>query len=206
MAGEEAFKKNYQRYDKWFEDNPSLYETELEALKRFVPKSGKGFESGVGTGKFALPLNIEFGIDPVKEMFEEAIKNGIKTVCAKGENLPFKDNCFDFGLAVTTICFYDDILLSFKEAKRVIKKGGCLVLGFVDNGSWMGKVYREKKHKNPFYKDAVFYTVDEVKELLETAGFEKIEIIQAIFEDNLKKIAQGYGKGGFAVIKGVKGR
>ncbi|MDY0360665.1 MAG: class I SAM-dependent methyltransferase [Desulforegulaceae bacterium] len=205
MAGEQAFKENYKRYDKWFEDNTLLYETELEALKKFVPKSGKGFESGVGTGKFAIPLKIQYGIDPVKEMFDKAIENGVKTVCAKGEKIPFKDNCFDFALAVTTICFYDDILLAFKEIKRVLKKSGTFVLGFVDNGSWMGKIYREKKHENPFYKDAVFYSVDEVKELLLLAGFKDIEFYQAIFEDNPKKIEKGYGQGGFAVIKGIKG-
>lgn len=205
MAGEQAFKENYERYDKWFEDNTLLYETELEALKKFVPKSGTGFESGVGTGKFAVPLKIQFGIDPVKEMFHKAIKKGVKTVCAKGEKIPFKDNSFDFALAVTTICFYDDILLAFKEIKRVLKKGGSFVLGFVDNGSWMGKIYREKKHENPFYKDAVFYSVDEVKELLDLAGFKNIEFIQAIFEHDPKKIAPGYGDGGFAVINGIKG-
>lgn len=205
MAGEQAFKKNHERYDKWFEDNNLLYKTELEALKKFVPESGKGFESGVGTGKFAIPLKIKYGIDPVREMFENASKNGVKTVCARGEKIPFKDNSFDFALAVTTICFYDDILLAFKEINRVVKNKGSFILGFVDNGSWMGEIYREKKHENPFYKDAVFYSVDEVKELLFLAGFKDIEFYQAIFKDNPQKITQGYGQGGFAVIKGIKG-
>ena len=205
MAGENSFKKNYHRYDQWFDNNKDSYKLELEVLKKFVPKNGKGLESGVGTGKFAVPLNVEYGIDPVFEMFEKAKEQGVKTVCAKGEKLPFQSEVFDFVLAVTTICFYDDILSSFEEAFCVIKKGGVFILGFVDKGSWLGEIYQEKKEKSPFYKDAVFYSAEEIKGILELAGFSGFEFGQTLLQEEKNAVIQGYGKGGFAAIKAVKG-
>ncbi len=202
MAGEEAFDKYHERYDKWFEENDDLYSMEIKALKNFVPKSGVGLEIGVGTGQFAGVLDIEFGVDPVMNMGVKACEKGIKTVCGKGEILPFKDDIFDFALCVTTICFFDDILTSFKEAKRVIKKSGSFVLGFVDKESWLGKKYIEKKKENPFYRDAVFYSVPEVQELLEIAGFYGFEFSQTIIEGS-SEVLEGFGSGGFTTIKAL---
>lgn len=202
MAGESAFRVNYERYDNWFEKNEESYFLELEAVKRFIPKSENGLEIGVGTGKFAGPLNIKFGCDPVFEMFARAKDLGINVLCAKGENLPFKTNSFDYCLCVTSICFFDDILASFKEARRVIKESGFFILGFVDKVSWLGDIYLEKKNLNPFYKDAFFYSCREVLDLLDMVGFKNIKTCQTLFENGEKKIKDGFGLGGFTVVKG----
>jgi SAM-dependent methyltransferase len=204
MAGEKGFYNNHERYDEWFEKNIDLFDLELNALKKFVPKKGMGLEIGVGTGQFASPLNIKFGIDPVEKMYLKAFKKGIKTASGKGEILPFKDRVFDYVLCVTTICFFDDILKSFKEAKRVLKINGAFILGFVDKGSWLGDIYLLKKDENPFYKEAVFYSVKEVIDILELAGFDNHKFLQTLFKDD-EKIDSGYGKGGFAIIKSHKG-
>jgi len=92
-----------KEYDQWYEENKFAYLSELEALKKVVPKKGKGLEIGVGTGRFAQPLGVTFGIDPSKKMLEIAKKRGIKTSVGKGENLPFTDNEFDYVLIVITI-------------------------------------------------------------------------------------------------------
>ena len=203
MAGERAFRENYSRYDMWFDNNKTAYELELKALERFIPGKGTGLEIGVGTGKFAVPLGVFAGADPVFEMFEKACAKGIKTVCAKGEKLPFKDNSFDYLLCVTAICFFDDILASFKEAFRVLKNKGSFILGFVDKASPLGQKYLEKKEKNVFYKEAFFYTVDEIVELLEISGFNDFGFLQTLIGES-DEITQGYGRGGFAVIKAFK--
>jgi len=47
------YDSNYRTYDKWYDDNKFAYLSELEVLKRVMPKKGGGLEIGVGTGRFA---------------------------------------------------------------------------------------------------------------------------------------------------------
>ena len=56
----------YQEYENWFEKHPEIYKAEIETIKTLLPK-GKGMEVGVGSGKFAKPLGIKFGIEPSKK-------------------------------------------------------------------------------------------------------------------------------------------
>ena len=64
MAKISAFEKYSTKYEEWFEKNNSIYESELNAIKTFVPENKYGVEIGVGTGRFARPLNITVGVDP----------------------------------------------------------------------------------------------------------------------------------------------
>jgi hypothetical protein len=79
----------------------------------------------------------------------------------------------------------------------------------VDGKSPLGRAYQQRKNGNKFYRIATFYTTDEIKAHLEEAGFGDIEIVQTVF-GNLDKIKEvqacreGYGKGGFVVIKAAK--
>jgi len=54
------------------------YLSELKALKKVILEKKKGLEIGVGTGRFASPLGIEYGIDPSEKMLEIAKKRGVK--------------------------------------------------------------------------------------------------------------------------------
>ena len=67
MDGVEVFEKFAERYDSWFDRNPYAYKSELKAISALIPK-GKGIEIGVGTGRFAKPLGIKFGIEPSRKM------------------------------------------------------------------------------------------------------------------------------------------
>ena len=68
MAKIEAFEKYYLEYEKWFEKNTDLYEEELKTLKSLVKNAKNGVEIGIGTGKFAIPIGIEIGIEPSSKM------------------------------------------------------------------------------------------------------------------------------------------
>ncbi len=46
-----VFENFAQEYGKWFDTNMFAFESELSALRRFVPKKGNGLEVGVGTRK-----------------------------------------------------------------------------------------------------------------------------------------------------------
>ena len=199
-----------KEYDQWYEENKFAYLSELETLKKVVPKKGKGLEIGVGTGRFAQPLGVAFGIDPSKKMLEIAKKRGIKTFVGKGENLPFADNEFDYVLIVITICFVKNPERVISEARRVLKNNGKLIIGIVDKNSHLGKFYQEKKKQgHRFYKFANFFSAKEIIKLLEKYNFKEIVTYQTIFQplENIKKVEKpkkGFGKGGFVVVCGKK--
>ena len=103
MARVDSFDKNVDRYDSWFDRNRLAYESELEAIKALLSRSGKGLEIGVGTGLFAAPLGVRFGIDPSMNMVRAAMRRGVEVILGAGENLPCKEGSFDILLMVTTI-------------------------------------------------------------------------------------------------------
>jgi len=154
MARTEPFERYSKEYDGWFIKNKDIYRAELDAVKSLVPSDKFGVEIGVGSGRFALPLGIKVGVDPSKKMVEISRKKGIQVYEAVAEQLPFNDKTFDFVLMITTICFVDDLVKSFKEAYRVLKTDGFIVVGFVDKESELGKRYQLKSKKSKFYKDA----------------------------------------------------
>jgi len=45
-----------EEYDQWFDAHLCVFNSELNALKEIVPKTGIGLEVGVGTGRFATAL------------------------------------------------------------------------------------------------------------------------------------------------------
>lgn len=200
------FDKYSAQYDNWFNENKHIYQSELKAIKHFIPKDKKGLEVGVGTGRFAGPLGIKYGIEPSEKMAEIATQMGIKIYKGIAEKLPFKDKSFDFVLFVTSVCFLNDIKKAFIEVKRVLKKNGLVIIGLIDKNSSMGRQYLKKKKVNRFYKSAKSYSVDEIIVRLKEVGFYNFSVIQTIFdtENKYHRFRKGFGKGLFAVIKAVK--
>ncbi|WP_456426329.1 class I SAM-dependent methyltransferase [Desulfurobacterium sp.] len=206
MAKTESFDRFYREYENWFERNHDIYEAELELIRSLLPQ-GKGIEIGVGTGRFAAPLGIKIGIEPSDAMAEVARQRGIDVLKGVAESLPVPNESYDFVLMVTTVCFVDDVLKSFKEAFRILKKGGVFIVGFVDKNSPLGKRYQEKKDKSRFYKEATFYSTEEIVNFLKKAGFSEISVKQTLIEKDgkmLPVIKDGSGEGGFVAVRAVK--
>jgi len=205
MARTEPFDKYLNEYEEWFIEHRFVYESELEAVRHFIPKNKKGIEIGIGTGRFALPFGITEGVEPSASMRKFAVQKGLTVYEGTAEEIPLPNESYDYALMVTTICFVDDIGKAFKEVKRILKLGGSFIIGLVDKKSNLGKVYEKMKEQNKFYRIATFYSVDEVKDYLGSNGFKDIEIIQTVFGElsNIKSIQhfkKGYGEGGFVVI------
>lgn len=203
------FEKYTAQYEDWFEIHKFVYESELQAIKKQIPEGGEGIEIGVGSGRFAAPLGIKFGIDPSTRMRQIAKSRGIEAINGVAENIPFENNKFTFALMVTTICFLDDIKTAFQEAYRVLRPKGSLLIGFIDKTSRIGKLYQQAKSENVFYKIATFYSVEEVVFHLKEVGFKNFQFIQTIFQNltdirEIEPIKEGYGEGSFVVIKAIK--
>jgi len=206
MSNNSLFEQNAEHYDAWFEHHPLVYQSEIEAIRTLLPDPGTGLEIGVGSGLFAAPLGIRIGVEPSAVMGERARSRGITVVKGVAEALPFRDNEFDTALMVTTVCFLDDITMAFQEAFRVLKPGGAFIIGFVDRNSPIGKAYEQRKSESLFYKDATFYTVDDLLTHLKQAGFSTFRFSQTLFGplDEMREPDQarkGYGEGSFVVIK-----
>jgi len=210
MIKSDPFEKHTSEYEQWFEKNRMVYEAELRAVRTLLPRGHSGMEIGVGTGRFAAPLGIKVGVEPSGSMRSLALKKGVQVLGGLAENLPFKDSVFSHVLMVTTICFLDNIEQAFREAYRVLSKGGCLIIGFVDRESRIGQQYLKHKENNVFYRDATFYSTGEILEIMKRSGFHNFDSSQTIFDDlstinEQEEVRSGYGQGSFIVLRGKKG-
>ncbi len=194
-----------EEYEDWFNRHPEIYQAEVETIKSLLP-NGRGMEVGVGSGRFAMALGIDFGIEPSVKMAEVAKKRGIDVLIMKAEEMNFYKE-FDFILMVTTICFVSDPLKSIKNCYKALKKGGYLIVAFIDSNSKLGKLYQKNKEKSKFYKAATFFGKNDILELLKKAGFKNFRCKENLYGDsldNLKFEINDCNGGAFKVIRGEK--
>ena len=220
MQGVTVFDERAEEYDLWFDENKLILQAEINALRPFVPQTGKGLEIGVGTGRFAASLGVEIGIDPARRTLQFARARGIKVCQAFGERLPFEADHFDYALLVTVDPFVPDVACLLKEAWRVLKPMSPLILGMIDKSSPLGQMYEVHKEEDPFYQMAHFHTAEEVITYLEQTGFEMLQASQTItgipdptasteqvqegYVVDAFQIHEGHGEGAFVALKAEK--
>lgn len=204
----DIFDKFYERYEEWFDKNEFVYSSEINMLKKAIPKNGLGIEIGVGSGRFAHPLKIPYGVEPSMEMAKIAKSKGIKVYQGFAEKLPIMGAKFDFVLIAVTICFVNDPIKTIKEAYRILKKGGKIIVAIVDKNTKLGAEYLQKQQNSDFYKVAKFFSSEDIIKMIESSGFKFAYAYQTLFGNSIKAIdsvqksKQGYGEGGFVAIVG----
>jgi len=203
----DVFDKHYKKYDVWYDKHKFAFLSELEAIRKVLPRNEKGLEIGVGTGRFASRLGIKYGVDPSENMLKIAKKRGIDVHRAQGERLPFDSSALDYIAIIITLCFVKDPVKVLIEAKRVLKKRGKVIIGIIDKDSFLGRFYQ--RGKSPFYRQAHFFGVKEVANFLKMTDFGRISYYQTIYKfpdkmNSVEKPKKGFGEGGFVVVSAKK--
>jgi len=181
----QTFDSFASQYDKWFETCLGKYvlDTEMElTLKLAEPQKGdKVLDIGVGTGIFASALmkyGAEItGIDVSEKMLEISKSKGINNVfIGNAESLDFPDDSFDLVISITALEFIKNPDKAISEMVRVCKKGGRVVVGTLGSEScWASRRMKAKgKDPNSVFRDARFYSLDELKQMAEKTGYKAI--------------------------------
>jgi SAM-dependent methyltransferase len=207
----EIFEREAARYDAWFdsEDGKMLFASELLGLRQLSDDLPRPWlEVGVGTGRFADGLGIDFGIDPAFRILQYAKRRGIRTVRALGQMLPFKDEKFGAVFVIGTLCFADDPAGLLREAVRVTRPEGGIVVAIVPAESPWGRFYASRgKAGHVFYSAARFYTLKELRDLARVAGLQIDRVVSTLFgspDDGSFEIERPYQgedeRGGFVAM------
>ncbi len=206
MANFKVFDSYAKQYDEWYNRHYDRYIAELAAIRELMPPEGRKLEIGIGTGRFAAPLGIEYGLDPAEEMLKIARRRGVtNTVVGTAETLPYQDGFFDYVLMTTTVCFLDDIAQAFAEVRRVLAANGNFTVAFIDKNSPLGRDYQHRLDSK-FYCRARMYATEEIVAFLEQAGFAVTDMRQTLLNQSEShfEVRNGYGAGAFVVINSQK--
>ncbi|WMW26332.1 methyltransferase domain-containing protein [Methanolobus sediminis] len=202
-----VYDKSAKNYDSWYDRNPIVYASEIEAIQKLIPPvSGKNsIEIGVGTGRFASKLGINCGIDPSVSMLEIAASRQIRCIKGVSESLPVKSSSMGLALIVTSFCLME-ANLTLEEVYRILTPEGDFIIAFVEKNSILGEKYRKKASKSRFYRNVVFRTTEDIIAMLKEHGFGDITVMQTLFKPlNLiqqpEEAEEGFRRGSFVVLK-----
>jgi ubiquinone/menaquinone biosynthesis C-methylase UbiE len=182
----EAFDAHAAEYDKWFESagGRELFASEVGAIRPLMMNLEHPFlEIGVGTGRFAKELGIDEGIDPSEQALFFARKRGIKAQRAASEDIPFPDASFGAVFILFTLCFVETHGKVLSEAERVLKPGGCVIVGMINRESAWGSLSMHKKAEgHPIYRHARFFNSAELSAMLKEAGLHVDASTSSLFQ------------------------
>lgn len=175
------------QYDAWYATPLGAWadNIETEAILRMLalPAGAEILDLGVGTGRFAL-IGAQrgwrmTGIDSSAAMLAVAqARRGthdqatLALVRGQATALPFAAARFDAVLGMTALCFVSDPRAALREARRVLRPAGRLVLGELNRHSlWMSPRRLEGMFRPSIFRTARTHTIIEWQALLREAGF-----------------------------------
>lgn len=176
-------------FDNFAKDYDSWYLTKLGSFVDMVEKNlieemanfkknENVLDLGAGTGNYSIWL-AEKGLkvtalDQSTEMLDIAKEKAkeknleLNWQVSDAQSIPFASETFDAVVSVTAIEFMENPKEVLKEALRVLKPNGRIVIGVLTRRSPWGELYRRLGAENPnnLFAKAHLFTEEDVKELL----------------------------------------
>jgi len=172
---EEQTAKYYEAYyETKYKRTDMLEKSFLTKLFSHFSEAETVLEVGSGTGHFTRwiesTLGFEgYGVDLSKAMLKEAKKRWPRGALLQSDaaRLPFKDKSVDVVVFITSLEFMPDAAVAIKEASRVAEIG--LIFGIMNKNSLstLRKQLQSKTQKNSFYREAKFYSISDIKKMLD---------------------------------------
>ena len=161
-----AIKNNFSRFCSTYEKYAFIQKESANLLGKNA-LYGIGVDLGCGTGFLSKALKRDFnhiiGIDLSREMISYYKSKGFEGINADIENLPFKNDSFDFAVSNFSL-HWTDINISFKEINRILKKSAIFLFAVPIEGSL--KELHEKT-----YKTFDFPSEQRILDVLNNNGF-----------------------------------
>jgi len=166
-------------YESWYEGKykraDKLEKALLKKLLNTLQHAESLIEVGCGTAHFTRwfeSLGLEcYGLDLSHLMLKEAKKLWPSKSLLRGvsTHLPFKDDSFDVVAFIACLEYMPNTVEVLGEASRVARKG--IILGLMNKWSLptIRRIIQVKMKKNPYYKNATFYSILRIKRILKEA-------------------------------------
>lgn len=176
---------------------------QLRVLELVGPVDGKrvldlGSGDGLLTAALATRGALAVGIDIDRSMLVAATARterghapSARFVSGRLEQLPFRDAAFDVVVAVTVLCLVSDQTVAVREAARVLRPGGRMVIG--DLGRWNAWAARRRIKGwfgSPLWQSAHFSSTADLTRLLERAGLTVGAVRGSVYYPPLGLLAQ----------------
>lgn len=155
-------------------------------IKKYIPLTKKTKILDVGCGAYGILNGLgtgeRYGVEPLMDFFQSKIKMNpkIKWIKGKGEKLPFHDNFFDLVFCINVFDHVETPELTLNEIHRCLKKDKIF---FMTLNCYSGSVaiFRRILEKigfgDPGHPHS--YTIEDMKKLLSSKGFDVFEVIDA---------------------------
>lgn len=166
--------------DLWFFDRIAplydrfMFGADRDALEAGLDRARRDVErvvdvaGGTGRAAAAIPREERLVVDASRPMLRRAARRGLGAVAGDAAALPLADGSVDAVMVVDAFHHLPDQAGAIREARRVLRPGGVLVVRDFDRSSFRGHAIETLEHLVRFRSR--FRTADEVAEQLEAAG------------------------------------